>query len=351
MYSASFYFLLSWVDTRAPGEVAAATAAIEADPTKTCERLCNRQRQAAPGALCCDTLWLPTVTPRNINEFPQGRTQPSHITVTPEGVVTWRVEMRADLYTTLDLVAFPFDRQSLDMVLQILGQRGEAAIRVIPSATGTKLFLAGTGDDLSRFTVEGLRIYAHEPAPWSEQFNDPKLKNLRTFSAWDDPAPVVPLPAGALLPNGTVSRAPRRMAYGADFTVTEVVIAISELKENAGEKKDETLSTGTETNKTKNSPPQKTFTETKLKNSHLAQQPLRLAQHHPPRRSLHVHLAFDLFRRAGQARHSFTDHHHALPQSRRDPVCCRERASFLELRFADAPTGHRQLPRSASRLF
>lgn len=90
--------------------------------------------------------------------------QPSYITATPEGVVTWRVEfffffferekrktrrkkrknpffpfrtrahllrsisetplllfqVRADLYTTLDLVAFPFDIQSLDMILQIL---------------------------------------------------------------------------------------------------------------------------------------------------------------------------------------------------------------------------------------
>ena len=225
-YSACFYFLLSWIDTRAPGDVAAASAAVEADPTKNCERLCNRQKSPPPGALCCDSLWLPTILVRNINEFPQGRTQPSYITVTPEGVVTWRVEVRADLYTTLDLVAFPFDRQSLDVVLQILGRRGESAVRVVPSATGTKLFLAGTGDDLSRFTVTGIRIYAHEPSSWSEQFDDKKLKNLRTYSAWDDPAPVVPLPAGALLPNGSVSNVSAAPKYGADFTVTEVVVAV-----------------------------------------------------------------------------------------------------------------------------
>ena len=113
------------------------------------------------------------------------------------------------------------------MVLQILGQQGDSVIRVVPSATGTNLFLAGTGDDLSRFTVEGLRIYAHDPEPWSEQFNDPKLKNLRTFSAWDDPAPVVPLPAGALLPSSVSTvRAVADRAFGSDFTVTEVVVAI-----------------------------------------------------------------------------------------------------------------------------
>ena len=136
------------------------------------------------------------------------------------------MEVRADLYTTLDLVAFPFDRQSLDVVLQILGRRGESAVRVVPSATGTKLFLAGTGDDLSRFTVTGIRIYAHEPSSWSEQFDDKKLKNLRTYSAWDDPAPVVPLPAGALLPNGSVSKVSAAPKYGADFTVTQVVVAV-----------------------------------------------------------------------------------------------------------------------------
>ena len=61
MFSASFYFLLSWQDPRATREVADATAAVEADPSKTCDRLCNRQKAPAPGALCCDSLWLPSI--------------------------------------------------------------------------------------------------------------------------------------------------------------------------------------------------------------------------------------------------------------------------------------------------
>ena len=110
------------------------------------------------------------------------------------------------------------------MVLQTLNWAGESKIYFKSSATGTKLFLSGTGDDLSRFTVKGLRIYPHDPIPWSSQFNDPQLKNLQTFSALDDPSPVVPLPAGSLLGNG--SRAPEIAAYGSDFTVTEMVVAV-----------------------------------------------------------------------------------------------------------------------------
>lgn len=137
-------------------------------------------------------------------------------------------------------------------------------IYVTPSATGTKLFLAGTGDDLSRFTVkvnrlfhsskrsrseetergkkksslslltraisshlslQGLRIYAHDPQPLSAQFNDPQLRDIQTYSAVDDPAPLVPLPAEAPLPNGSAPKLPA-LAFGGNYTVTEVIVAV-----------------------------------------------------------------------------------------------------------------------------
>jgi hypothetical protein len=52
------------------------------------------------------------------------------------------------------------------------------------------------------------------------------MKNLETYSDMDDPAPVVPLPAGIVFRNKTVSRAAATPAFGSDFTVTEVVVAI-----------------------------------------------------------------------------------------------------------------------------
>lgn len=156
---------------RAPGAVAAATEAADrpgSDPDSQCRRSCSGQHMAVPGEPCCDGMWLPSVLVRNVEEFPQGRTQPYSIEVSPEGVVTWRVgefvcwrgeadvfslfpfspfglsfdrerrrssrflsslflfhppptfffpprntqtEVRGDMYTTLDVRAFPFDSQ------------------------------------------------------------------------------------------------------------------------------------------------------------------------------------------------------------------------------------------------
>jgi len=59
--------MLSWVDPRAPKNIADATAEVAADPSRTCERLCNRQKIASPDSLCCTTLWTPTLIIRNIN--------------------------------------------------------------------------------------------------------------------------------------------------------------------------------------------------------------------------------------------------------------------------------------------
>jgi len=57
-------------------------------------------------------LQLPQFNENKRNQLP-GRTQPSYVTVSPEGVVTWRVELRVDLFSTLDLSSFPFDIQTL----------------------------------------------------------------------------------------------------------------------------------------------------------------------------------------------------------------------------------------------
>ncbi len=54
----------------------------------------------------CSSLWLPTFTIRNIEEYPQGRSQPSHMAVLPGGIVTWRTQLSAHFYTPMDMQAF-----------------------------------------------------------------------------------------------------------------------------------------------------------------------------------------------------------------------------------------------------
>jgi hypothetical protein len=64
--------------------------------------------------------------------MPQGRVQPYYITVSAAGVVTWRVQFRSDFYTSLDVQAFPFDSQRLEVLLQLLNlnpERGRVKVR------------------------------------------------------------------------------------------------------------------------------------------------------------------------------------------------------------------------------
>jgi len=119
-----------------------------------------------------------------------------------------------------------------DAVFQILSLEGQSKIFVKPSATGTKLFVTGAGDDLSRFSVKALRIFPHSPEPWPQQFND----HLQTYSDPEDPAPLVPRPSPEL--QAARAEARRRggdagaaaivdpRAFGSNFSSTEVVVAI-----------------------------------------------------------------------------------------------------------------------------
>ena len=63
------------------------------------------------------TTLFPTSKKLKLLEYPQGRAQPYYIDVREDGRVDWRVEVRADLITTLDVTAFPFDSQTLDVVI------------------------------------------------------------------------------------------------------------------------------------------------------------------------------------------------------------------------------------------
>ena len=130
-FSLNCMLYLSWKDERAGAAVEEATTAASA-PGGSCGRPCNGQRVFAPGvSRCCDPpLWLPSIVFRNVEEFPQGRAQPYYIDVDPDaGTVTWRVEMRSSFLTTLDVSAFPFDTQSLDMVATLFNFPGQVSAR------------------------------------------------------------------------------------------------------------------------------------------------------------------------------------------------------------------------------
>lgn len=112
--------------------------------TKTKTGLCIGQRSPSDESQCCDSLWLPSFVIRNADEMPQGRVQPYYITVNAAGVVTWRVQFRSNFYTSLDVQAFPFDSQRLEVLLQLLNlnpERGRVKVR-----RGVSGFLGGVED-------------------------------------------------------------------------------------------------------------------------------------------------------------------------------------------------------------
>jgi len=99
--------------------------------------------------------------------MPQGRLQPYYITVDAEtGVCTWRVQFRSNFYTSLNVQAFPFDTQRLEVLLQNVNlDPGRSRVKVTPSARGIHLFSLGWGDDLSGFKTTNMHVEV-----WSTMF-------------------------------------------------------------------------------------------------------------------------------------------------------------------------------------
>eukprot|EP00884_Botryococcus_braunii_P000774 jgi/Botrbrau1/10698/Bobra.357_1s0002.1 len=182
-FHAVMWAYLSWEDERAATAVKQATQTF--NETGVCQRPCYNIDRPLPGAAaCCDTLWLPTFIIRNIEEYPQGRSQPAHIQVLPRNVVTWRVQFAAQFYTPMDMMAFPFDTQKLMVHLQLSNPDNAPKVRIFQSATGLSLFSRGKGDDLSGWRIINVTMDISEQS-FSQQFRVTR----RAFFQSDRPRP------------------------------------------------------------------------------------------------------------------------------------------------------------------
>jgi hypothetical protein len=235
-FSATIVFIASFVDPRAPAQIADATEDAH-KPGGNCQRWCQNTFMPTNGTLCCDNMYLPSLVLRNVVEYPQGRPQSTQITVTDDGVVTWRVMMRADIYTNvrererermgseavqaarvvrrahawqrptpprtppttsqLEVSAFPYDTQTLDYHFSMYLPKSGGNVTIIPSARGIRLWTSGAGDDANGWKVTDLVIHStHEPYP--RMFDDPAERNNVAKSHPDDPAPFAPGPGSAV---------------------------------------------------------------------------------------------------------------------------------------------------------
>lgn len=65
VFDVSMYVFLSWIDPRAPAEVAKATNETTSPGGRDCARLCVGQRAPSESSQCCDSMWLPSFVIRN----------------------------------------------------------------------------------------------------------------------------------------------------------------------------------------------------------------------------------------------------------------------------------------------
>eukprot|EP00884_Botryococcus_braunii_P000773 jgi/Botrbrau1/10697/Bobra.357_1s0001.1 len=210
-YHAVLGVFLSWYDERAHKSLEEANRKFA--KTKECDRPCSNTQMLLPPYDCCDNIWLPSFIIRNIDEYPQGRSQPMQITVR-DNVVTWRVQLAGHFYTPMDLRAFPYDTQHLMLHMQLLNPVGHPKVKVVTSSTGTSLFSKGKGDDLSGWVVRNLSIQVSEQ-PFQHLFEE----TTRAYSNPRDPAP--------LIPNPVSSHA--EIFNGGDITDVDVQIIIDRL--------------------------------------------------------------------------------------------------------------------------
>ena len=122
-----------------------------------------------------------------------------------------------NMYTTLDVRAFPFDTQTLDLHMEYVEDNPAVSqVYFVQSARGLHLFTVGSGDDLSGFRADNIFVFISNGS-FSSTFDDPRVRNqVASRSAIGDPAPLVPAKG---LP-------PTTKAFGHDKRVTDISIAV-----------------------------------------------------------------------------------------------------------------------------
>ena len=116
--------------------------------------------------LCCDDVFLPTLTPANVFELPEGRLEPYTIYLDkgPGGGVGWKIGLQAVFFTPMYFGNYPFDSQTLLMQFIYTHGKGTTVARFIPSATSTSWYqrkVSGKSDVAAGWNVLGMSISTH----------------------------------------------------------------------------------------------------------------------------------------------------------------------------------------------
>ena len=166
-FDAKFVLYLSWQDDRAyPGAKDLTYNKFRKGAHSNCDKPCfsdvpvrSDNTKMYNEYLCCDDVWLPTITMANVYSLPDDRLEPYQIYLDKSGSVGWRLNLQATFFTPMYFGNYPFDSQSLTM--QFVYSHGAEATTVnqfVPSATATRWFQRGGGDVAAGWSVEKVHI-------------------------------------------------------------------------------------------------------------------------------------------------------------------------------------------------
>ena len=210
-FEADIHLYLTWTDVRAGPNAIASTEAYRAGGD--CEMKCMSEAVLSrnhvsydPNEMCCDGVWLPSISIINVYELPEGRTQAHKIYMNEQGAVGWGMEIHAIYHNSMDFRDFPFDKQHLVMQFAYNHGRTVDIGRFIPSATSKEWFMRGPGDvapgwDVSRvevrshnssmadliamYTSDGLGQQSHPDDPLPMTGNNDNVANMEQLVEFD----------------------------------------------------------------------------------------------------------------------------------------------------------------------
>ncbi|KAL4855826.1 Pyrophosphate-energized vacuolar membrane proton pump [Chlorella vulgaris] len=154
------YFVITWADPTAFETVERATASWLAG-NSSCNLQCTNR---ADGVACCDDIYVPSFSFRNVYGFPQDRATNYKMVLLPgpNNSIAWQTFVQGVFYQPMDLSNFPFDSWDLLVQMEFLDSSPpeHPGVTVHSSSAGLSLYTVGKGDPVSQWSIDSITLSA-----------------------------------------------------------------------------------------------------------------------------------------------------------------------------------------------
>lgn len=154
------YFVITWTDPTAFETVERATASWLAG-NSSCGLQCTNR---ADGVACCDDIYVPSFSFRNVYGFPQDRATNYKMVLLPgpNNSIAWQTFVQGVFYQPMDLSNFPFDSWDLLVQMEFLDSSppDHPGVTVHSSSAGLSLYTVGKGDPVSQWSIDSITLSA-----------------------------------------------------------------------------------------------------------------------------------------------------------------------------------------------